>query len=253
MNPLAEPRPCDAEMAGDNQQSAPPPGLVPAGLPGFVDTERFWERETARWTVKLLPGECYVTRTDEAIVTVLGSCISACIRDPDTGLGGMNHFMLAEQISRDYPGSGFSQINRYGCFAMESLINNLMRHGAQRDRLEIKVFGGGRILKSMTDIGARNIAFIHSWARTEGVRLVAHDLGGIQPRIGPEAPKIQRARGCQGDLGGSVDQRSGRPGVAGQLDKGVAEVDGGAGRRDRGVDGDRRAVVGNVSVHVAIA
>jgi chemotaxis protein CheD len=157
---------------------------MPAGLPDFPDTERYWEGDTGRWTVKLLPGECYATRNDEAITTVLGSCISACIRDPGTGLGGMNHFMLAEQLqgSRERPGSGFSQINRYGCFAMESLINHLMRHGAQRDRLEIKVFGGGRILKSTTDIGARNIAFIHSWARTEGMRLVAHDLGGVQPR-----------------------------------------------------------------------
>jgi chemotaxis protein CheD len=184
-------------MAADHHPSTPPPrATIPPGLPGFLDTERFWERETERWTVKLLPGECYVTCNDEAIVTVLGSCISACIRDPDTNLGGMNHFMLAEQIkgSGEYPGSGFGQINRYGCFAMESLINNLMRHGAQRDRLEIKVFGGGRILKSMTDIGARNIAFIHSWARTEGVRLVAHDLGGVQPRKLVYFPATGRAR-----------------------------------------------------------
>ena len=184
-------------MAADHHPPTPPPrATIPPGLPGFLDTERFWERETERWTVKLLPGECYVTCNDEAIVTVLGSCISACIRDPDTNLGGMNHFMLAEQIkgSGEYPGSGFGQINRYGCFAMESLINNLMRHGAQRDRLEIKVFGGGRILKSMTDIGARNIAFIHSWARTEGVRLVAHDLGGVQPRKLVYFPATGRAR-----------------------------------------------------------
>jgi chemotaxis protein CheD len=184
-------------MAGEHHPSAAPlRAAIPPGLPGFVDTERFWERETERWTVKLLPGECYVTRNDEAIVTVLGSCISACIRDPDTGLGGMNHFMLAEQLkgSGEYPGFGFGQFNRYGCFAMESLVNNLMRHGAQRDRLEIKVFGGGRILKSMTDIGARNIAFIHSWARTEGVRLVAQDLGGIQPRKLVYFPATGRAR-----------------------------------------------------------
>ncbi len=184
-------------MAGAHDPSAPSsPAGLPPGLPGFADIDRFWERETGRWTVKLLPGECYVTRSDEAIVTVLGSCISACIRDPQTGLGGMNHFMLAEQIkgSGEYPGSGFGQINRYGCFAMESLINNLVRHGAQRDRLEIKVFGGGRILKSMTDIGARNIAFIHSWARTEGVQLVAHDLGGIQPRKLVYYPATGRAR-----------------------------------------------------------
>ncbi|HEY1899829.1 MAG TPA: hypothetical protein VGG49_08560 [Steroidobacteraceae bacterium] len=175
----------------------PPKGTpIPKGLPDFAGTERYWERETGCWTVKLLPGECYATRNDEAIVTVLGSCISACIRDPESGMGGMNHFMLAEQLqgSKEHPGSGFSQINRYGCFAMESLINHLMRHGAQRERMQIKVFGGGRILSSMTDIGARNIAFIHSWARTEGVRLLAHDLGGIQPRKLVYFPATGRAR-----------------------------------------------------------
>jgi chemotaxis protein CheD len=174
--------------------SRPPP--LPPGLPGFTDAPRFWERDTGRWTVKLLPGECYVTRQDEAIVTVLGSCISACIRDPDTGLGGMNHFMLPDRRESfsGNPATGFNEINRYGCFAMESLINHLARHGAQRKRLELKVFGGGRILKPMIDIGARNIAFIHSWARTEGVRLASQDLGGIQPRKLVYFPATGRAR-----------------------------------------------------------
>ncbi len=181
------------ELDQGRSSKAPP---SPIGLPGFVDVPRFWERDTGRWTVKLLPGECYVTRQDEAIVTVLGSCISACIRDPDTGLGGMNHFMLPERSLAlgANPTSGFSQINRYGCFAMESLINNLARHGAHRLRLELKVFGGGRILKPMIDIGARNIAFIHSWVRTEGMRLAAQDLGGIQPRKLVYFPATGRAR-----------------------------------------------------------
>jgi chemotaxis protein CheD len=184
-------------MRRTDQTITTPPGTAsPEGLPGFADAQRFWERDTARWTVKLLPGECYVTRNDEAIVTVLGSCISACIRDPDTGLGGMNHFMLPERgpgISAN-PDSLSNQMNRYGCFAMESLINHLARHGAQRPRLELKVFGGGRILKPMIDIGARNIAFIHSWARTEGMRLTAQDLGGIQPRKLVYFPATGRAR-----------------------------------------------------------
>lgn len=184
-------------MNSTDQSTSPPAGSTsPQGLPGFTDAPRFWERDTGRWTVKLLPGECYVTRHDEAIVTVLGSCISACIRDPDTGLGGMNHFMLPERGTG--PGananSPFNQMNRYGCFAMESLINHLARHGAQRLRLELKVFGGGRILKPMIDIGARNIAFIHSWVRTEGMRLAAQDLGGIQPRKLVYFPASGRAR-----------------------------------------------------------
>lgn len=180
-----------------DQNTSPPPGSASfEGLPGFADAPRFWERDTGRWTVKLLPGECYVTRHDEAIITVLGSCISACIRDPETGLGGMNHFMLPErgQGGGAHPDSPISQMNRYGCFAMESLINHLARHGAQRPRLELKVFGGGRILKPMIDIGARNIAFIHSWVRTEGMRLAAQDLGGIQPRKLVYFPATGRAR-----------------------------------------------------------
>jgi chemotaxis protein CheD len=176
--------------------TSPRPPPLPPGLPGFTDAARFWERDTGRWTVKLLPGECYVTRQDEAIVTVLGSCISACIRDPETGLGGMNHFMLPDRHESfsGHPATGFNEINRYGCFAMESLINHLARHGAQRQRLELKVFGGGRILKPMIDIGARNIAFIHSWARTEGIKLASQDLGGIQPRKLMYFPATGRAR-----------------------------------------------------------
>ena len=191
-------------MASHEQTATAPPTPVSADvLPGFADAQRFWERDTGRWTVKLLPGECYVTRQDEAIITVLGSCISACIRDPHTGLGGMNHFMLPDRGEGAGMGTGtggtnahpgFSQINRYGCFAMESLINHLARHGAPRTRLELKVFGGGRILRSMIDIGARNIAFVHSWARTEGMRLSAQDLGGIQPRKLVYFPATGRAR-----------------------------------------------------------
>jgi chemotaxis protein CheD len=185
-------------MSADSRKPDPTLPATPMAecLPDFAQTQRFWERDTGRWTVKLLPGECYVTRHDEAIVTVLGSCISACIRDPDSGLGGMNHFMLPERAEGHGASSapGFSQINRYGCFAMESLINHLARHGARRQRLELKVFGGGRILKPMIDIGARNIAFIHSWARTEGMRLSAQDLGGTQPRKLVYFPATGRAR-----------------------------------------------------------
>ena len=156
----------------------------PAALPGFEHLQRFWEPETERWTAKILPGEYYVTRNDEAITTVLGSCISACVRDPSRGVGGMNHFMLPEET-----GTGNSWLDpavglatRYGSYAMESLINDLLKLGATRERLEIKVFGGGRILTSMTDVGARNIAFIHDYARIEGYRVAAEDLGGLQPR-----------------------------------------------------------------------
>lgn len=152
---------------------------------GFEQLQRFWEPDTRRWTVKILPGEYYVTRSDEAITTVLGSCISACIRDPALAVGGMNHFMLPEDTySRGElaPGTPVVLSTRYGSHAMESLINDLLKLGARRERLEIKIFGGGRVLTAMTDIGARNIEFVLSYLDLEKLPIDAQDVGGEQPR-----------------------------------------------------------------------
>jgi chemotaxis protein CheD len=155
----------------------------PKSLPGFEHLQRFWEPDTQRWTVKILPGEYYVARGDEAITTVLGSCISACIRDPVAQVGGMNHFMLPEDNSvgrENEPAVGLA--TRYGSYAMESLINDLLKLGGRRERLEIKLFGGGRVLTSMTDVGARNIRFVEDYLTLEGLRVSAADLGGESPR-----------------------------------------------------------------------
>jgi chemotaxis protein CheD len=159
--------------------------LPPPALRGFEHLQRFWEPETERWTTKILPGEYYVTCHDEAITTVLGSCISACVRDPSRGVGGMNHFMLPQDGARSRnqwldPAVGLA--TRYGTYAMESLINDLMKLGAQRGRLEVKLFGGGRVLTSMTDVGARNIDFIHRFVQIEGYKVAAQDVGGTHPR-----------------------------------------------------------------------
>jgi chemotaxis protein CheD len=162
---------------------APHPRTLPPPLKGFEHLQRFWEPDTGRWTAKILPGEYYVTCNDEAITTVLGSCISACVRDPHRGIGGMNHFMLPEETgSRESRHPQVGLATRYGSYAMESLVNDLLKHGAARERLEVKLFGGGRILTSMTDVGARNIEFIHGFVRLEGYRIAAEDVGGTQPR-----------------------------------------------------------------------
>jgi chemotaxis protein CheD len=157
----------------------------PPMVRGFEQLQRFWEPDTQRWTVKILPGEYYVTRSDEAITTVLGSCISACIRDPMLGVGGMNHFMLPEDTSvaglRDRKAPVVLS-TRYGSHAMESLINDLLKLGAVRQRLEIKVFGGGRVLTAMADIGARNIEFVKNYLNLERLPIGAQDVGGEQPR-----------------------------------------------------------------------
>ena len=158
---------------------------LPAVAPGFEHVKRYWDPGCDRWSAKILPGEYFVTRSDEAITTVLGSCIAACIRDPATRIGGMNHFMLPEDGSPgksswiDGPGG---LATRYGSYAMESLINELMKLGARRDRLEVKLFGGGRILSSMTDVGQKNIAFARDFLKVEGFKIAAEDVGDVYPR-----------------------------------------------------------------------
>ncbi|MBS0418105.1 MAG: chemoreceptor glutamine deamidase CheD [Proteobacteria bacterium] len=157
----------------------------PETLPGFKHIHRTWDRHNERWSARILPGEYFVTRNDEIIQTVLGSCISACVRDPALRIGGMNHFMLPEDITNGSsswhdPTIGLS--TRYGSFAMESLINDLLKLGAKRERLEIKLTGGGRVLASMTDVGARNIEFARNWLRTEGLSVAGEDVGDTHPR-----------------------------------------------------------------------
>jgi chemotaxis protein CheD len=165
-------------------RDAPKPMQTPM-LPGFSHMQRFWDPQIDSWTVKILPGEYYVTHSNEAISTVLGSCISACVRDPVRNVGGMNHFMLPEDAStgpNNWLDPAVGLATRYGSYAMESLVNDLLKLGATRERLEIKVFGGGRVLSGMTDVGARNIDFVRSYIQLEGYRIAAEDLGGTQPR-----------------------------------------------------------------------
>jgi chemotaxis protein CheD len=169
----------------------------PVMLPAFSHMQRFWDPQLDSWNVKILPGEYYVTRGEEAISTVLGSCISACIRDPLRNVGGMNHFMLPEDAStgpNNWLDPAIGLATRYGSYAMESLINDLLKLGATRERLEIKVFGGGRVLSGVTDVGARNIAFVRSYLQLEEYRIAAEDLGGIQPRKVVYFPATGRAR-----------------------------------------------------------
>jgi chemotaxis protein CheD len=146
---------------------------------------RWFKDPAIGWLRRILPGEYYVTGEDESLSTVLGACICACIRDPVAAVGGMNHFMLPNEGG----GKGDRWLDpilgmaaRYGSYAMESLINGLMKCGARRERLEIKVFGGARIRRSATEVGLRNIEFIREYLRMDGLHCVAEDLGDIHPR-----------------------------------------------------------------------
>lgn len=157
------------------------PRLQP--LPGFENISHYWDKKHQLYAARIRPGDYYVSSSNELICTVLGSCISACIRDVKIGIGGMNHFMLPHDTAAGNGKSAcLSTAARYGNHAMEHLINTILAHGGQRERLEIKLFGGGRMLHAITDIGSSNIQFIHDYLRTETLPLSAEDLGGIHPR-----------------------------------------------------------------------
>lgn len=153
----------------------------PRALPGYEHINRYWDRTNDCHAAKILPGEYYVTLRGEMITTVLGSCVSACIRDRKLGIGGMNHFMLPHSDKYGSWNSG-SSAARYGGYAMEMLINDVLKNGGRRENLEVKVFGGGQVLAQMTDIGARNITFVKDYLKLENLHVTADDLGGPYPR-----------------------------------------------------------------------
>jgi chemotaxis protein CheD len=126
--------------------------------------------------VKVLPGEYYVTAEDIVIMTVLGSCIAACLYDPKARVGGMNHFMLPE--------GGADAGGRYGSYAMELLINELMKLGARREYLQAKIFGGGQVMHTFTtmNVGERNTKFVLDYLQTERIAVVSKDVLDIHPR-----------------------------------------------------------------------
>lgn len=161
-----------------NERSLPP------SLAQFGHIKRYWDPQHETFAAKLLPGEYYVTTRGEMICTVLGSCVSACVRDRVAGLGGMNHFMLP--LDRSHGGSAWadaaSAATRYGNVAMEHLINDILKCGGKRQNLEFKLVGGGKVLAAMTDVGAANIEFVREYVRTEGFAVAGEDLGDVYPR-----------------------------------------------------------------------
>ena len=152
-----------------------------SGLEEHFATNVYYDRTFDCDAAKILPGEYYYTCKDMMIVTVLGSCVSACIRDRVTGIGGMNHFMLPDGGEADSP---VSASMRYGTYAMEVLINDLLKAGAKRENLEAKVFGGGNVLRGFIaiNVGERNAQFVRNYLRAENIRVIAEDLNDIYPR-----------------------------------------------------------------------
>lgn len=173
------------------------PQIAAPSLFGFENIKRRWDKDNNIASARILPGEYYVTTADEMITTVLGSCISACIRDRELGIGGMNHFMLPE-TNKQKLSAGSEQVvgnaTRYGNYAMEHLINDILANGGKRKNLEVKLFGGGKILPSLGDVGQNNIDFALDYVDTEALLLVSQDLGDIYPRKVIYFPKTGKVK-----------------------------------------------------------
>ena len=168
---------------------------LPRSLPGFESVRRY-RNATGQIIAKLLPGDFYVTESDEVLDTVLGSCVSACIRNTRRGIGGMNHFMLPRPSGNgdDTWGSVAGRATRYGSASMEQLINRILSGGGSRADLEVKIFGGGRVLSSLTDVGNHNVLFVREFLRAEGLRVTSEDVGETCPRHVQYFPQTGRVR-----------------------------------------------------------
>lgn len=148
----------------------------------FAHIRKMKDAKLGAVVAKLLPGEYYATGDDEYIATTLGSCVSACLWDPLVKFGGMNHFMLPDVgdgrvVGGNLAGGG-SDAARYGSFAMEHLINAILKAGGRRERLRAKIVGGGHVLQIATNIGARNIQFVREYLTNEGIQIIGEDVGG---------------------------------------------------------------------------
>jgi len=156
--------------------------MAEQGFEEILSPHLYFDREHNSEAAKILPGEYYATGREMVLVTVLGSCVCACIRDKVSGIGGMNHFMLPDSgQDRSNP---FGESARYGIYAMEILINQLLKMGAKRSNFEAKVFGGGSVLRGFTvaNVGERNAEFVLQFLKTENITVAAQDLLDIYPR-----------------------------------------------------------------------
>lgn len=156
----------------------------PSQVGDFYDgIKRYYDQNMERTIVKLMTGDCYVTDdVNEMLVTILGSCVSVCVRDPIAMVGGMNHILLPgnkHTVSKKID-PGFA--TRFGAFAMEELINGVLKLGGKKERLEIKLFGGGNVINNSAMIGTKNVKFVHEYLKNEGLKIVSEDVGGDRPR-----------------------------------------------------------------------
>jgi chemotaxis protein CheD len=172
--------------------AAPSPALPPRPAPSRLERLKaqprkpgeasffFFDAHFRNDAVKVLPGEFFVADEDLLVMTTLGSCIAACLWDREKRVGGMNHFLLPDTGQ----GAGGADSGRYGSFAMDLLIGEMVKRGATRSTMEAKVFGGGAVISGMNtiNVGERNTAFVLDYLRTERITVVSKDVLDIYPR-----------------------------------------------------------------------
>lgn len=146
----------------------------------FAHIRRMRDSRFPHEIASILPGEFFVSGDPMIVYTVLGSCISACVRDPIAGVGGMNHFMLPKP--KEGGCDSWGESTRYGSYAMESLINGILKRGGVKSRLEVKLFGAGKIYDGNIDVGARNAEWVLEYLSVEGLSACKTDLGDMYPR-----------------------------------------------------------------------
>jgi chemotaxis protein CheD len=168
---------------------------LPRALPGFEGIRRY-RNSDGNLIAKLLPGDFYVTCEEEVLDTVLGSCVSACIRNSRLRIGGMNHFMLPRPSGggNDTWENVAGRSTRYGLASMEQLINRILSAGGSRADLEVKIFGGGRVLSTLSDVGNHNVIFVRDFLKQEGLRVASEDVGDTCPRHVQYFPMSGRVR-----------------------------------------------------------
>lgn len=149
----------------------------------YDGVKRYYDQNLEMTVVKLMTGDCYVTAEPrEMLVTILGSCISVCARDPVAKIGGMNHFLLPGSMKSGVVKGDAGYSTRFGAFAMEELINGILKLGGHKDRMEIKVFGGGNVINNSAMIGSKNANFAKEFLKMEGFKIAAEDVCGEYPR-----------------------------------------------------------------------
>lgn len=146
----------------------------------YFSTSRYYDRTFDTMVVKILPGQYHATDDKTVITTVLGSCVSVCLYDTCNGVGGMNHFMLPGNAGT--AGKSGAGSARYGTHAMQLLLAHVIRLGAARDSLAAKVFGAGRVMDGMSDVGRQNADFALCYLQERRIHVAAVDVGATLPR-----------------------------------------------------------------------